>query len=199
MTLKDGDGDQFLYSPTSSVVVMVYRNAAFGASDGRGGTSLTVTIPSLALLQANGSSWVGAMASTLTGMRDATAPDGMVPRTAGGGGGAGIGGFDTNGGVAAFPERTIPASSQPWNAFSFELMAIVSPASHAFGDQLVGTSSAAQSFTLTNPGLADVHGVPDAALTVRRLAPVSIPASSPSAPTPAARPPWPSATPAPWT
>jgi hypothetical protein len=47
----------------------------------------------------------------------AAPPTGMVRRTTAGG----IGGFDTNGGITSFASRTTPATSQPWNAFSFEL------------------------------------------------------------------------------
>jgi hypothetical protein len=61
------------------------------------------------------------MVTNFNGLRNATAPTGMVSRTLDGGGSTtGPGGFDTNGGVTAFASRTIPAGA-PWNAYSFEL------------------------------------------------------------------------------
>jgi hypothetical protein len=103
--------------------MMVYRNAALGAVAPASGTTTTLTLPGLTLQQNNGTSWVGGFAACFNGMRNATAPTGMVNRTAGTGDGLGVavGGFDTNGGVAAWTSRTMTATSAPWNAFSFEL------------------------------------------------------------------------------
>jgi hypothetical protein len=94
--------------------MVVYRNASFGAVSQQGSTSTTLTFPALTLQVTNGSSWVGAMATNFNGI-GATAPTGMVNR------GTGAAAFDTDGGVAAFPSRTISPVGQPWNSFSFEL------------------------------------------------------------------------------
>ncbi len=102
-----------------AALVMVYRHAAPGVAVGNGSTSTTLTIPGLALQVTNGSSWVGAMATSFNGNREAAVP-GMVNRTSGNGSSNGPGGFDTDGGVTAFASRTI-SSGQPWNAYSFEL------------------------------------------------------------------------------
>jgi hypothetical protein len=101
-----------------SALVLVYRHATAGVAVPGSGTSATTTFPGLALQQTNGSSWVGAMAGTFNGLGAAAAPTGMVKRNTTGG----IGGFDTNGGVASFASRSIP-SSGAWNSFSFELKA----------------------------------------------------------------------------
>jgi hypothetical protein len=115
--LQAGDTQVASTQTWRAALVMVYRNATPGVALGQGGTSLTVTFPGLALQQDNGTSWVGGAAWSFNGMGVAAPPTGMVRRTTAGG----IGGFDTNGGITSFASRTTPATSQPWNAFSFEL------------------------------------------------------------------------------
>jgi len=105
-----------------AAAVMVYRNAAVGAVGVQGsGTSTTLTVPGLTLQQTNGSSWVGSFVTNFNGLKNATAPAGMVSRTAAAlGSTTGPGGFDTNGGVTAWSSTTMTVGA-PWNAYSFEL------------------------------------------------------------------------------
>ena len=106
-----------------SALLMVYRNATLGVALGNGGTILTVTFPGLTLQNNTGSSWVGGYAWSFHSHEGRRGSDRHgQPDVPGWRDGPRLpAGFDTNGGVTSFASRSIPAASQPWNSFSFEL------------------------------------------------------------------------------
>jgi hypothetical protein len=98
-----------------SAVVVVYRNAMPGAAAPRNGNATTLP---LTLQATDGTSWGGVSGWAFSGNIRDLAIAGLVSRTAGGGGSAGIGMLDSSGGVASWPSWTVTGAA---HVFSFEL------------------------------------------------------------------------------
>lgn len=132
------------FTSATSVVVQVYRprtgyTATWGAVAANTGASTTVNYPALTLQTGDGSSWVAAFSghrSTNTSLE--TPPAGMTLRSAVVDATDEAAGFDTNGGVAAWPSTNVSVggTSSGWRSAVAEIVVAVTstrrPPRHSF-------------------------------------------------------------------